>query len=285
MRISSKDLYSEKPVFTKRGKLEKKLVPGFKVRTVDSEKTILRDIPKKVFQVIVNQASLNMPEIVFAICLQAYAGLRPGEVCNVRQECSPLGRGLTITAIEGAVKMVEIDLSAEHVLRSDGVRCGGIKKERRQRVYNAFLPAFCKAYELHKKFIKDGYEQDYCPMFVGSWGMAMTYFDYRSKFQRLITEYVRPSLLSHEDPECRLYGQLLYERKLGPHALRHWYSVQLALMGEDIAGLQYWRGDSSPESALLYLQNKGDLIKELAVANDLLACFLTSEEGQALWQT
>ena len=77
-----------------------------------------------------------------------------------------------------------------------------------------------------------------------------------------------------------MYGQLLYENKLGPHALRHFFSVQLALMGEDVAGLQYWRGDSNPESALLYLQNKGDLIKELSAANDMFADFMISEGGR-----
>jgi len=277
MKLSTKDLYTERNVFTRNGKLLRRSTPNFKVRAVPSEKFIFRDITTKAFQLIANQAFLHMPEIAFAICLQAFAGLRPGEVCNVRQECSPLGRGLAITSVEGVVKMVEIDLSAERVLRSDGVKCGGIKKERRQRVYPVFLPAFCKAYEFHKKLLRGDFEQDYCPMFVGSWGMAMTYSDYRSKFQRLITEYVRPILLAHEDPECRLYGQLLYEHSLGPHALRHWFSVQLTLMGEDIAGLQYWRGDSSPESALTYLQNKGDLIKELSAANDLLANFMISE--------
>jgi integrase len=221
-----------------------------------------------------------MPEVAFAICVQAFAGLRPGEVCNVRQECSPLGNGLSITSVNGTVKKVEIDLSAEYVLRSDGVRCGGIKKERRQRVYPAFLPAFCKAYEFHRKNMRGGFELEYCPMFVGSNGMAMTYADYRGRFQYLVTEYVRPTLLNHDDPECRLYGQLLCENKLGPPALRHWFSVQLTLMGEDIAGLQYWRGDSSPESALVYLQNKGDLINELSAANEMLADFMISEGGK-----
>ena len=88
--------------------------------------------------------------------------------------------------------------------------------------------------------------------------------------------------MKHDDPECRLYGQLLYERTLGPHALRHWFSVQLVLMGEDIAGLQYWRGDGNPESALLYLQNKGDLMKELSETNNMLADFMTSE-GEVLY--
>jgi hypothetical protein len=38
-----------------------------------------------------------------------------------------------------------------------------------------------------------------------------------------------------------------------------------------VAQIQYWRGDKSPESALLYLQNKGDLIRELEEANSSLA--------------
>jgi hypothetical protein len=66
-----------------------------------------------------------------------------------------------------------------------------------------------------------------------------------------------------DDPECSLYGQLLYENKLGLHSLRHWFSVQLVLHGEDIAQIQYWRGDKCPESAFVYLQNKGDLVRKL----------------------
>ena len=280
MKISPKDLYSERTVLTKRGKAHKKLTPNFKVRTVQSVKTTLRDIPTKVFQVIVNQASCHTPEIMFAICLQAFTGLRPGEVCNVRQECSPLGSGLVITAIEGVVKKVEIDITAKYALRSDGVSCGGIKKLRRQQVYPAFLPAFCKAYEFHKKYFSSKFEREYCPMFTNSRGTAMTYAGYKSKFHHLMTDHVRTELIRSDDPECHLYGQLLYENNLGPHALRHWYSVQLALMGEDIAGMQYWRGDSSPESAFVYLQNKGDLIKELSAANNMLADFLTVQGGK-----
>ena len=280
MKIGPTDLYAEKTVFTKRGKLQKKYSPNFKVRFVASEKAIFRDIPTKVFQIIVNQAFRRTPEIAFAICLQAFAGLRPGEVCNVRQECSPLGGGMSITSVDSVVKKVEIDLTTAFALRSDGVKCGGIKKKRRQCVYPAFLPAFCKAYEFHKNIMRGVFERAYCPMFVGSSGMAMTYADYRLRFHYLITEYVRPVLLAHEDPELVLYGQLLCEHKRGPHAMRHWFSVQLALMGEDVAGLQYWRGDSNPESALLYLQNKGDLIKELSAANEMLADFMISEGGK-----
>ncbi len=57
----------------------------------------------------------------------------------------------------------------------------------------------------------------------------------------------------------------------------HWFSTQLALRGESIDQLQFWRGDRNPESALVYLQNKGDLVRELAKTNELLAAFLMEE--------
>ena len=40
--------------------------------------------------------------------------------------------------------------------------------------------------------------------------------------------------------------------------------MKLTIYGEDVAGLMYWRGDTSPQSALTYLQNKGELEKQLS---------------------
>ena len=37
----------------------------------------------------------------------------------------------------------------------------------------------------------------------------------------------------------------------------------------------YWRGDSSPESALTYLQNKGDLEKQFRHVNTELFDFIS----------
>jgi integrase len=284
MTLKKEHLTTEKTVFTIQGKIQKKLIPNFKVRVMPGHKSIFRDIPTKAFQVLINQAFLHAQDIAFAICTQAFAGLRPGEVCNMRQESSPLGSGIVLTIVDGKLKKAEIDLTAEYALRSDGIICGKIKKERRQRIYPAFLSVFNKAYAFHKRFLKNQrYEEEYGPMFVNGKGLAMTYDDYQSRFKRLITRHVRPSLLNNEDPECRLYGQLLYEHSLGLHSLRHWFSVQLVLMGEDIAQIQYWRGDTGPESALRYLQNKGDLMKELSDVNDLFADFMM-KEGAVLYE-
>ena len=278
MRLKKTDLYTEKDVYTRKGRIEKHRTPDFQVPAIREIRTIFRDIPTEIFQILLEQAIRYTPDIALAVALQAFAGLRPGEVCNVRQEDSPLGKGISFTFLDGRLIRAEIDLTREIALRSDGVNCGRIKKERRQCIYSPFLDAFYLLYQRHLEYLRSAsFEQDYRRMFVNSRGMAMTYGNYRQRFTYLIEEYLRPYLIHHEKPELRIYGQLLYENHLGPHALRHWFSVQLALRGEDVAQLQFWRGDSNPQSAFLYLQNKGDLLQELSRTNELLSQLLQQE--------
>ncbi len=47
------------------------------------------------------------PDIALAIGLQAFGGLRPGEVCNVRQEGSPKGAGILFTFVDGRLVKAE----------------------------------------------------------------------------------------------------------------------------------------------------------------------------------
>jgi len=271
MLLNEADLVTERNVYTKRGGIVVKTVPAFQVRGIRSSKRTFRELPTKAFKILINLAFRYAPDIAFAMCLQAFAGLRAGEACNIRQEQSPIGGSLKVTRVGNDVRKVEIDLTRELPMRSDAVFCGNIKKERIQCVYHPFLDAFDMAYQHHKKWLSSQkYEHGYCPMFVNNRGKAMTYNDYRNRFICLVDERFRPALLQSGDADCRLYGQMLYENRLGLHSLRHWFSVQLVLHGEDIAQIQYWRGDKNPESALTYLQNKGDLVKELEKANETL---------------
>ena len=275
------DLVNEITVRDRRGQLRQKKAPAFQVKGFPNRKPVFRELPTKAFQILLNLAFRYAKDIAFALCLQAFAGLRAGEVMNVRQEGSPLGNGLSFTRFESAIKKIEIDLMRELPLRSDGVVCGRIKRERIQCIYPPFLDAFCTAYEHHKEFLSTrSYEADYRPMFVNSKGLAMTYDDYSRRFGMLVNNHFRAVLLECDDPELHIYGQLLYENRLGLHALRHWYSVQLVLNGEDIAQIQFWRGDKNPESAFEYLQNKGDLVRELEVASGQLLELLI-ERGEA----
>ena len=278
MKVTRQDLYRDEVAYDRNGRRYHKAVPVFQTVGMPVRRRIFRDIPYRVFEILIPMAFRYARDIAFGLCLQAFAGLRAGEVCSVRQESSPLGKGITFTEVGGHVVKAEIDVEQEIRIRDDDVEVGMIKKERRQCVYPAFLGAFCKAYELHREYLTGRtFNEDYCPMFINRNGEAMTYESYRTRFHSLINNHLRPYLIRSADPELRLYGQLLYENQLGTHALRHWFTVQLVLRGEDIGAIQYWRGDSSPDSAFEYLQNKGDLTRELKAAGDRLVELLISE--------
>jgi len=275
MSITREELYREETVIDRRGGRRIRLVPDFHIRNIPEVRDTFRDLPTKAFELLLPLAFRYAPDIAFAMCLQAFAGLRAGEALNIRREDSPLGPGIVFTRKGDAVRSVEIDLRRVLVLRSDRLEVGRIKKPRRQHVYPPFLGAFCTAYGLHMKYL-DGksYEKEYSPLFVNSRGMALNYDSYRKKFSTLVERHFRPALLSSSDPELHIYGQMLCEHHLTPHCLRHWFTVQLVLRGENIAGIQYWRGDRSPQSAFEYLQNKGDLVRELRAADEHLAGLL-----------
>ena len=278
MKLSRQDIYRDEIAYDRNGRRYHRAVPLFQAVGMPVRRRIFRDIPYKVFEILIPMAFRYSRDIAFGLCLQAFAGLRAGEVLSVRQECSPLGKGITFTEIGGRVVKAVIDVEQEVLIRDDDVEDKKKKKERLQGVYPAFLKAFCKAYEIHKEYLSGRtFDRDYCPMFINRNGEAMTYESYRIRFHDLVNNHLRPYLIQSADPELRLYGQLLYENQLGTHALRHWFTVQLVLRGEDIGAIQYWRGDSSPDSAFEYLQNKGDLTRELEAAGDRLVELLISE--------
>ena len=279
--VKKKDLYEEKLIYTKGGKPVKKLIPDFKATVINDEKVIFRDIPTKAVEILIPMAFRYAPDIAFALCLQAFAGLRASEAMNVRQEGSPYGPGITFTEIGGQVTEAAIDLRRELALRSDGAEVGLIKRTRIQRVYPEFIATFCEAYRLHKQYLAGvSFEEDYAPMFVNRDGMAMSYESYRQKFKDLVNNHLRPELIKSSDPELRIYGQLLYENDLSTHCLRHWFTVQLVLRNKEIGDIQFWRGDKNPESAFTYMQNKGELTKALKHTNETLTEILIMLGGE-----
>ena len=262
-RLKICDFAEEVSYTTKHGSVKSKYIPNFSIYYSNKPKTIFRDMPDSVFNIFMSYAAEHYKSIFFLMTLSAFAGLRPSEACNVRQEISPLGSGLIIKKVNGRIQRIDIDLTEEKNLRSDLIVVGTIKKERMQAVYSKFIDAFIYAYNLHKAYLATcKYEENYCPMSVDSRGHAITYDNYYTIFRKMTSELI-PVLLQSNDSEVVEYGHELLEHNIAPHIFRHWFSVKLTLYGEDVAGLQYWRGDKSPESALTYLQNKGELNKQL----------------------
>lgn len=262
------DMYKIIEVRNKKGKLVKKKIPVFTVHFIPSNRQIFRDIPESVFSIILDHIITNHKDILMLVALSAFAGLRPSESCNVRRNDSILGPGIRFELVDGEITDIIIDLRKELNLRSDLKKVGAIKKERIQRVYPAFLKAFYECYMIYMDYI-DGrpYEADYGALNINKQGKAITYANYYEKFKNVTSEII-PILLSSNEPEVVNYGYLLQENNISPHIFRHWFSVQLTLIGEDVAGLMFWRGDKSPESALTYLQSKSDLEKQYRRVNN-----------------
>jgi len=265
------DLYKEVPVRTPRGKVIKKKVPQFEVNYIESNRApIYRDIPNKAFTLLFDHIATHHTDLLGVVMLQAFAGLRPSEACNVRRRDSALGSGIKIQETMGKLQGVTIDLTQELNLRSDLIFVGGIKKERIAIVPDIFLYAFRDAYNIYTEYMEGKpYEAEYGPFSVNKQGKALTYDSYYQKFRDIIKLEMIPIYLQSNDPEIVLYGQTLMEHSLSPHVFRHWFTAQLVLSGiENEAILMRYRGDKNPESAITYMQSKGDLEKQYSRINN-----------------
>lgn len=252
----------------KSTKIYKTYVPIYKKKSLEKTQILLlRDIPKNALDMLIEEANIHDPDIAFAIISEKCSGIRPGEAMNIRREDSPLGPGIKFEFIGSRVNRIEIDLTHEYLLRSDGIKTGKIKKERIVTVYPPLMNEFFNAYKKHMYMSREKeYEKQFGPMFINRDGKAMTYKTYLQRFQRLVKEHLMPRLLKSDDPLLQVFAQRLMTLNLSPHALRHYFSVVLA-QNEDISQIMFYRGDTSPDSALYYLQNKGELAKALGIVH------------------
>ena len=272
------DLYTTEKVFSKSKKrYVEKRVPIFEVNYKPKVSPIFRDITEGAFQIIVNEVIENHTNILMLVACGAFAGMRPSECCNVRREDSALGAGIRfeidnneLWADEEGENIINIwiDISEEKNLRSDLKNVGGIKRERMQKVYPAFISQFMACYDIYTQYIEGRpYEAEYGALTNTSFGKAYTYDAYSVEFKKVIKACI-PKMLASDDPETVNYGHLLQQYSLSPHIFRHWFSVKLTLYGENAASLMYWRGDRNPESALRYLMDKSELEKKYEKVSD-----------------
>lgn len=225
---------------------------------------LLRDMPLDAAYRLVELAWIHDPMIAFGIILQLYAGMRPGCVVNMRQVGSPVSTTpcFRFAYIGSAVSGIEIDLTHEYVLRSDGVSVGRIKKERVVEVFKPFIPEVYKGYQFHMNLLSGmECEPEYMPMFIGSTGKAMTYNTYSKRVKALVYNHLKPELYESADPEQSAFAHLLESYRWAPHTLRHCFTVKLVQEKLDVAQVQFYRGDKSPESAITYVMGKGELNK------------------------
>ena len=277
--LSPSALYETTSYTNKRGRLIKRKEVKFDVYVDDSqtEQAIFRDMPNSAFEMLFAHLAEYHKDLLMVVALGAFVGLRPSEACNVRREDSPLGAGILFHQSEGETFKVEIDLRREMPLRSDLKPTGRIKKERMQAVPYIFLEVFLDTYNNYMSYLEGKrYERDYVPLNLNKQGKALTYAVYYQRFRRIIREEMIPIFLKSDDAEVVFFGHLLQEHNISPHIFRHWYTTQLVLSGvSEISELMSARGDKSPDSAWVYLQNKGEIAKQYGQVNDGLFDYMS----------
>ena len=271
-KLKPKDLYSINTFTNRRGRVIKRKELNFEVFVDGSntQKSIFRDMPNSAFEMLFAHIAQYHKDLLMVVALGAFVGLRPSEACNVRREDSPLGAGIIFHQSDNQVFKIEIDLQKEMPLRSDLKPTGRIKKERLQAVPYIFLEVFLDTYNDYMSYLEGKrYERDYGPLNLNKQGKALSYDVYYQRFRKIIREEMIPIFLKSDDPEVVFFGQLLQENNISPHIFRHWYTTQLVLSGvNEVSELMSARGDNSPESAWVYLQNKGEIAKQYGQVNN-----------------
>lgn len=273
--------YIESSSQRKRTSFSYNLPVRYVTRPTGEIQQLNRDMPLEIAQRFIDMAQVHDPEIVFAIVLMLYVGLRGGDVCNVYRGIRGKHQGILTTSISytGAdgrkkykVESMEICLLHEYSLRSDGVRQGEVKCERIQPVFTRFLETVVYFYTYHMNLIKDKPCETIDgirPMFLSKNKdvdkgvyMAMTASGLRDRINNLYYKYVLPSCKDDPNPNlARYYLQMQQGHTWGKHAFRHYYTVLLLYFGVDDANLlKVYRGDKSEKSAQTYIRNKGVLL-------------------------
>lgn len=218
------------------------------------------------FDLLLYEAKKYEPDIVLGIVLQAYAGLRAGEVVNV--SC---GRIRIIRKSFGMVSEIQIDLTGKAPYFKNWEKKtnpGSIKKFRKQKVYNDFILEFRDLYEQHLALMEaKGLDTSKdAPLFVNDQGNPMTVQTYSDRVKQLFYERFLPSLKK----TCEYQGTYAdnaayieaYESEYpGSHMFRHLFTMYLLTKAKLTTGeIMKWRGDSNQESMNDYIHENRDLV-------------------------
>lgn len=211
----------------------------------------IKHLPSEVFQEILDVCDDFYPHLKLAICLQAFGGLRRGEVCNVSRF------NTNYSSFVNELGWFTIDLRFKVQLRMDGKHVGGIKKPRIQPIHPVFLNVFQTVWEDHMKLIK-GIDNPLGAIFLNRNNEAMLDSSYEEFFKKII-KIVIERLSSRGDFKSTSQAKLLMSGRVGTHVLRHFFTQFLGRLDKDKlkspVELAYWRGDSSLDSAIRYISS------------------------------
>lgn len=200
------------------------------------------------------------PEIALAIGLQAFAGLREGEIVNITHDRLKIRRG-SFNSVIG----VEIDVRYPAPYFIDWPKKtspGKIKRPRIQNVYKDFLGDIISLRERHlNKCNAKGYSTDPGqPLFRNKYGKPLTVYAYTERVKKLFYEHFLPTLKKEcvSDPEKWAehgpYIEIYEDEYPGAHAFRHWFTMYLITKTDLMeAEISHIRGDNDRNTLLTYI--------------------------------
>lgn len=274
-KIKSEDLIEEKTILLKDPEgIREKLVTQYKYESFGVKAPIRKRIknrylPYEFLEPFLSVLEIHYPELVLAVELQAFGGLREGEVVNLSFD------KLSITPISfGARTEIEIDLfeTASFWANYKGkTNPGRIKKPRIQKIYPDFTSEVDSRYSKHldlmneKGFATSGNH----PIFVNNQGKPLTVQRYSQIIRETFTKHFIPYMdekICYADDKALLDSYK--EEYPGAHMFRHWFTMYLLTKTKNgteeltLPEIMRWRGDSSITSMNDYIHESGDTIKD-----------------------
>ncbi|UOR10657.1 site-specific integrase [Halobacillus amylolyticus] len=207
----------------------------------------IKHIPAYILQEILKTCDLHYyRHLKLAICLQAFGGLRRGEVCNVSRN------SINYRVYGEKLGWFTVNLKEKVQLRTDGKDVGGIKRKRIQPVHPIFLDLFQDVYIQHMGLINN-VKHPYGAVFLNRDGDAMLDSSYSSSFKKIMNLTLE-RLSKKADFKSSSEAKLLMSGRIGTHILRHFFTQFIAELETTRNPIEvaYWRGDSSLDSAISY---------------------------------
>lgn len=230
---------------------------------------------------LIETAKLYDPLMAFPIAIQAFLGLRIGEVCQLSRD------RISIIAPYGTVVTFTLNLLENKMLRADGKSTGEIKRKRVQIAYEAFLPMIETLYKAHLKLLHD-YEFDnneFGALVVDSKGNAILKPTYRKRFHNLVLKLIERvmKMAKNNHFQATIDIQLLLNYYMTPHSLRYFFSQYVGKY-ENSHTLAMYRGDKNINTALTYLKDspyRKEYISKLQ--NSFIENYMKSVESEVLY--
>lgn len=217
-------------------------------------------------EMILWECKKHDPMITLAVALQAYAGLREGEIVNLTRDSISM-----IYAGFGRIGKIILNLQDEAEfakLYSKKIAFGSIKVYRKQEVYPDFIQEVIRLYDTHCDILET-YRADKeksAPLFINSHGKPLSVAAYSARVKKVFKEHFLPDLkvICEREGSWAIHAPYVetYERGYpGAHMFRHWFTMYLLKEHVSSDEISKWRGDTNRDSMLDYIHINANMIE------------------------